>query len=73
MNRNIIDNLKIIEEYEKINGNIFKYNSYKKTINLIEMYDKEIKELRKKTKVKLLLDLQSLCLSQKKILLIRKS
>lgn len=52
MNRNIIDNLKIIEEYEKINGNIFKYNSYKKTINLIEMYDKEIKELKDLEEIK---------------------
>ena len=52
MNRNIIENLKIIEEYEKINGNIFKYNSYKKTINLIEMHENEIKELKDLEEIK---------------------
>ena len=43
MNQNIINNLKILEEYERILGNNFKANAYGKVINNIELYSEEIK------------------------------
>tara|TARA_Y100000389_G_scaffold11533_2_gene10605 strand:- start:1519 stop:2799 length:1281 start_codon:yes stop_codon:yes gene_type:complete len=43
MNLNIINNLKILEEYERILGNNFKANAYGKVINNIELYSEEIK------------------------------
>ena len=42
INIDIINNLKIIEEYEKILGNTFKANAYKKGINEIELLNDEI-------------------------------
>jgi len=42
MKNDIINNLKIILDYEKIQGNTFKINSYNKAIGILELYDKEI-------------------------------
>jgi DNA polymerase/3'-5' exonuclease PolX len=42
MNIAIINNLKIIEQYEKVLGNTFKANSYIKAIKLIELYPNNI-------------------------------
>lgn len=42
INIEIIKNLKIIEEYEKILGNTFKANAYKKGINEIELLNDDI-------------------------------
>lgn len=42
INIDIINNLKIIEEYEKILGNKFKANAYKKGINEIELLNDKI-------------------------------
>ena len=43
MNINIINNLKILEEYKKILGNNFKANAYGKVITNIELFSEEIK------------------------------
>lgn len=42
MNQQIIDNLRIIQEYEKLNKSQIKVNAYEKVIENIELYDKEI-------------------------------
>jgi len=41
-NQAIINQLKILQEYEKINKNPFKVNAYDKVIDGIEMYEKDI-------------------------------
>lgn len=43
MNQEIIKNLKIIAEYERLNKNPFGTKAYEKVIDNIELYDKEIK------------------------------
>jgi DNA polymerase/3'-5' exonuclease PolX len=43
MNQEIIKNLKIIQEYEKLQNSPYAANAYKKVIDNIELYDKEIK------------------------------
>lgn len=43
MNQEIIKNLKIISEYERLNKNPFGAKAYDKVIDNIELYDKEIK------------------------------
>ncbi len=42
MNIEIINNLKIIQEYEKVLGNTFKANSYIKAIKILELYPNNI-------------------------------
>lgn len=42
-NKNIISNLKILQEYEIINKEPYKANAYEKVIEEIELYDKPIK------------------------------
>ena len=42
MNIEIINNLKIIQEYEKVLGNTFKVNSYIKAIKILELYPNNI-------------------------------
>lgn len=42
MNTELIKNLKIIHDYEKINGNQFKVKSYNKAINIIELQLEEV-------------------------------
>ena len=46
MKQDILNNLKIILDYEKIQGNIFKINSYNKAIDILEIYEKEIKSIQ---------------------------
>ena len=41
-NRKIIDNLKILADYERINKEPFKVKAYEKVIDSIELYDKNI-------------------------------
>ena len=45
MNKELISNLKVILEYEKIYGNSFKVNSYNKAINIIELQNKKIQKI----------------------------
>ncbi len=45
MNQQIIHNLRIIQEYERINKNAIKVNAYEKVIDGIEMYDKQIENI----------------------------
>ena len=42
MNSQIIDNLRILADYERINKEPFKVKAYEKVIDSIELYDKEI-------------------------------
>lgn len=42
MNSHIIDNLRILADYERINKEPFKVKAYEKVIDSIELYDKEI-------------------------------
>lgn len=42
MKTELIKNLKIIHDYEKINGNLFKVKSYDKAINIIELQLEEV-------------------------------
>lgn len=42
MNQQIIDNLRIIQEYEKLNKSQIKVNAYEKVIENIQLYDKDI-------------------------------
>jgi DNA polymerase beta len=44
-NKKIIDNLKILTDYERINNEPFKVKAYEKVIASIELYDKNIKTL----------------------------
>ena len=44
-NKKIIDNLKILADYERINNEPFKVKAYEKVIASIELYDKNIKTL----------------------------
>lgn len=44
-NQKIIDNLKILADYERINKEPFKVKAYEKVINSIELYDKNIESL----------------------------
>ena len=46
-NKKIIDNLKILADYERINNEPFKVKAYEKVIASIELYDKK-KRCRKK-------------------------
>ena len=44
-NKKIIDNLKILADYERINKEPFKVKAYDKVIESIELYDKNIETL----------------------------
>ena len=44
-NKKIIDNLKILADYERINKEPFKVKAYEKVIESIELYDKNIETL----------------------------
>ena len=44
-NKKIIENLKILADYERINNEPFKVKAYEKVINSIELYDKNIEGL----------------------------
>jgi DNA polymerase beta len=44
-NRTIIENLKILADYERINNEPFKVKAYEKVIDSIELYDKNIETL----------------------------
>jgi len=52
MNINIINKLKIIEDYERINNNIFKANAYKNAIDIIYLYPNKINSIIELNKVK---------------------
>lgn len=42
INKNIINNLKILQEYTKINKDTFKSNAYSKAVDTIELFEKQI-------------------------------
>ena len=44
-NKKLIDNLKILADYERINKEPFKVKAYEKVINSIELFDKKIETL----------------------------
>ena len=44
-NKRLIDNLKILADYERINNEPFKVKAYEKVIDSIELYDKNIETL----------------------------
>jgi predicted flap endonuclease-1-like 5' DNA nuclease len=44
-NKKIIENLKILADYERINKEPFKVKAYEKVIDSIELYDKNIESL----------------------------
>jgi DNA polymerase beta len=44
-NKKIIDNLKILADYERINNEPFKVKAYEKVIEAIELFDKDIETL----------------------------
>lgn len=44
-NKKIIDNLKILADYERINNEPFKVKAYEKVIDSIELYDKNIQTI----------------------------
>ena len=44
-NKKIIDNLKILADYERINNEPFKVKAYEKVIEAIELLDKDIETL----------------------------
>ena len=52
INKEIIANLKIIQEYEKTLGNTFKSNSYLKAIKIIELYPKNINNVSELSNLK---------------------
>jgi len=51
MNKNIIDNLKILVEYENINNNYFLARAYTKAISSIELIDFSINNIEDIKKV----------------------
>jgi len=46
MNTQIIDNLRILADYERINKEPFKVRAYEKVIDSIELYDKKIETIK---------------------------
>ena len=52
MNQQIINQLKVLEEFERIHKNPFKASAYQKVINNIELYDKEIKTIEDVQEIK---------------------
>ena len=51
-NKKIIDNLKILADYERINNEPFKVKAYEKVIASIELYDKNIETLEDIKRIK---------------------
>jgi DNA polymerase/3'-5' exonuclease PolX len=51
-NQGIINNLKILEEYERIYKNPFKANAYQKVIDNLEVYEKDIKTVEDLKEIK---------------------